>query len=70
MTSRRQVPAAVTKRDVRVTPRHFTSLREFLDALRDLDDLREVNFKVDTDLEIGGFITNRRIAYGNDAFAA
>jgi 4-hydroxy-3-polyprenylbenzoate decarboxylase len=27
-----------------------------LDALRDLDDLREVNFEVDTDLEIGAII--------------
>jgi hypothetical protein len=39
-----------------VTPRHFTSLREFLDALRDLGDLREVNYEVDTDLEIGAII--------------
>ena len=39
-----------------VTPCHFKSLREYLDALRDLGDLREVNFEVDTNLEIGAII--------------
>ena len=39
-----------------MTPRHFTSLREFLGALRDLGDLREVNFEVDTELEIGAIV--------------
>ena len=39
-----------------MTPRHFTSFRDFLDALRELGDLRELNFEVDTDLEMGAII--------------
>ena len=44
--------------------RHFTSLRDFLGALRDLGDLREVNFEVDTELEIGAIIRHVHEAYG------
>jgi len=64
--ARQQIPPAgpVTGSDVRVTPRHFTSLREFLDTLRDLGDLREVNFEVDTELEIGAIIRRVHETYG------
>ena len=47
-----------------MTPRHFTSLRDYLDALRDLGDLREVDFEVDTNLEIGAFIRRTHETYG------
>ena len=58
-TSRRIPPAdTVTKSSLTRSERlrHFTSLREFLDALRDLGDLREVDFEVDTNLEIGAIV--------------
>ena len=47
-----------------VTARHFTNLRECLGALRDLGDLREMNYEVDTDLEIGAIIRRVHETYG------
>jgi 4-hydroxy-3-polyprenylbenzoate decarboxylase len=43
--------------------RHFVSLRDFLDALRDLNDVREVRREVDTDLEIGAIIRRTHETY-------
>ena len=57
-------PPHRTTTQTNVTPRHFTSLREFLDALRNLGDLREVNYEVDTDLEIGAIIRRVHETYG------
>ena len=54
-------PHHVTKSTV--APRHFTSLRDFLDALSDLGDMREVSREVDTDLEIGAIIRRTLEAY-------
>jgi UbiD family decarboxylase len=44
--------------------RHLTSLRDFLGALSELDDLREVGREVDTDLEIGAIIRRTHEIYG------
>jgi UbiD family decarboxylase len=46
-----------------VAPHHFKSLRDFLDALRDLGDMREVSREVDTDLEIGAIIRRTHEMY-------
>src|SRR5258708_4240809 len=45
------------------TRRHFKSLRDFLNALRDLNDMREVRREVDTDLEIGAIIRRTHETY-------
>ena len=45
------------------TRRHFKSLRAFLNALRDLNDMREVRREVDTDLEIGAIIRRTHEMY-------
>jgi UbiD family decarboxylase len=42
---------------------HFTSLRDYLHALADLGDLREVKREVDTDLEIGAIIRRTHETY-------
>src|SRR5580765_5695079 len=44
--------------------KHITSLRAYLDQLRDLGDLREIGAAVDTELEIGAII--RRAVERND----
>jgi UbiD family decarboxylase len=43
--------------------RHFKSLRTFLNALRDLNDMREVRREVDTELEIGAIIRRTHEMY-------
>jgi UbiD family decarboxylase len=42
---------------------HFTSLRDFLHALAEMDDLREVKREVDTNLEIGAIIRRTHETY-------
>ena len=45
------------------TRRHFKSLRAFLNALHDLNDMREVRREVDTELEIGAIIRRTHEMY-------
>jgi UbiD family decarboxylase len=45
------------------TPRHFKSLHSFLNALRDLNDMREIRREVDTELAIGAIIRRTHETY-------
>ena len=45
------------------TRQHFKSLRAFLNALRDLNDMREIRREVDTELEIGAIIRRTHEMY-------
>jgi len=45
------------------TSGHFKSLRAFLNALRDLNDMREIRWEVDTELEIGAIIRRTHETY-------
>ena len=48
---------------VTAQPKHFTSLRGFLAALDQMNDLHEVRREVDTDLEIGAIIRRTHETY-------
>jgi UbiD family decarboxylase len=52
-----------TQPKVTAQPNHFTSLRGFLAALDQMNDLHEVRRKVDTDLEIGAIIRRTQETY-------
>lgn len=43
--------------------KHITGLREFLDVLDDMDELRQVGREVDTNLEIGAVIRRTHETY-------
>jgi 3-octaprenyl-4-hydroxybenzoate carboxy-lyase len=52
-----------TQNKVTAQPNHFTSLRGFLAALDQMNDLHEVRREVDTDLEIGAIIRRTHETY-------
>ena len=52
-----------TQPKVTAQPNHFTSLRGFLAALDQMNDLQEVRREVDTDLEIGAIIRRTHETY-------